>query len=188
MQPLNALVHQWTARSGLRQRALSWSWFETAFRAVIEAQPAQPMACSVDSQALSRAFFAWAEAVDSHVVYETLDELDFRHFISGLLLQKLLAAQPPVAACASAHARGRVITRFVLTLLQSLRLDMGAQPFVPDPASASEAWMSSYLENTHEDSSIAICFLDQMTGLEPVWRGPTLIESRPAVKKALARA
>ncbi|RZJ20231.1 MAG: hypothetical protein EOO54_13680 [Haliea sp.] len=188
MKPLDALVMRWTARSGLRGRAVSWSWFESAFGHAMDAQAEDAAtACQTDLLALSTAFFAWAEAVDAHASYEALDEVDFRHFICGLLLQQLLAAQPPVLATGSRAQRGVALTRFVLSLLQALRLDAGARPVDVDPAFSSDAWVASFLENAQEDATSAIAFLDQMTGLEPAWRVPSLIESRPAMQKALAR-
>ena len=49
------------------------------------------------------------------------------------------------------------------------------------------ALWASFMENIIEDSYSAIGFMDQIFGLEPVWQSPTLIESRPAFKKAMAR-
>ena len=37
-----------------------------------------------------------------------------------------------------------------------------------------------------QDPAMAICYLDQMTGLEPVWSAPTLISARPAMRAVLA--
>ncbi|MDO9402696.1 MAG: hypothetical protein Q7T87_01550 [Polaromonas sp.] len=189
LQPLNPLVNSWAARSGLRERALRWTWFEEAFGRAIAStatDPAQPVA--IDQPALSKAFFSWAAAVDAQASWEQVDELDFRHFICGLLLQQLLSAQPAVTSGGARPARDTAITCFVLSLLQALRLDAGAQPFDIAAEASTPAWVSSYLENAHDDATSAIAFLDQMTGLQPVWRVPSLIGSRPAMQKALANA
>ena len=136
----------------------------------------------------------WVQAVDMHDWLEPRNPLDFRHAMAGLLLQHLFTAQG-----ASEHRRpllhwhpivdnrdytgatpGTLITSFGLTLLQALRLQIGAPPFELDP-DLPQYW-PSYLENAAQDPTSAIGFLDKVTGLAPVWHAPGLIDARPALQ------
>ena len=190
---LEDLARTWAQNSDLRRKAVSWTWFRTAFQEALDAAASAAPSTS-DDASLAPAFFAWAESVELHAHAEVHDPLDFRHFMCGLLLQKLLASQPPVVRPAHAFggvpdaaSAGEAATRFALTLLQALRLNAGAAPFMLDAEFVSGPRWASYLENVREDSSTAIGFLDQMSGLQPIWHSPTLVEARPAMKKALAR-
>ncbi len=116
--------------------------------------------------------------------------------MAGLLLQQLLAAQlhvsgadrlvslPDAGTVDQSDNAAMLITRVVLGLLQALRLQAGA-PVVSIDASLPQYW-NSYLENVAQDPAMAICYLDQMTGLEPVWSTPSLIGARPAMRAASA--
>lgn len=104
------------------------------------------------------------------------------------------AAMPAATAAAAADApagavgatssvrAGTLITSLALTLLQALRLQLGAPALRPDPGTAA-SW-ASYLENAAQDPSTAIGYLDQMCGLEPQWTAPAQIDARPALQHA----
>ncbi len=197
---LNDLARTWASDTQLLREVQSWSWFSGAFQAALDDNLASdPGAFRVDRDVLAKAFFDWAQSVEVCAPYETLDRIDFLHFISGLLLQNLLAAQPAVLVEVSlAHAapdtpahtrRGEtLLTGFVLTLLQAFRIQAGAPALPTDLVDTKGPYWSSFLENVTEDSKTAIAFLDQMCGLQPVWQSPSLIESRPAMQRALARS
>lgn len=182
------LVLRWTSLPDLRERSLRWSWFEPALNAAMAAQgDGVAAAGAVNADALAKAFFAWAASVESVWSREPLDPVDFRHFIAGRLLQHLLCSAEPVLDGADAQARGEALTGFVLGLLQAWRLNMGAGAFIVSSAYTGDQWMAGLLENVREDPATAICYLDRMTGLEPVWQSAALIEARPAMRRALGQ-
>ncbi|WP_411884110.1 hypothetical protein [Polaromonas sp. YR568] len=186
---LDALAADWAAEPTLHSRAQSWSWFRQAFGQALQSHAVAPSSSwAVDEESLAKAFFAWAELVELYTPYEALDGADFRHFILGLLLQKLIEAQPPVLRDVPAAAAAVPLTSFVLTLLQALHKNAGSAALTLDAASLRGPRWASYVENVAEDASTAPCFLDQMTGLQPAWQSRSLIEHRPAMQKALALA
>jgi hypothetical protein len=187
---LESVAAEWAGDINLHSKAQSWSWFRPAFgRALQDGAPSLSSSSSlwtIDEEALAKAFFSWAESVEVYAPYEAVEGADFRHFMLGLLLQRLLEAKPPVLDGAP-HASAAVpITRFVLTLLQALHVNAGTAALTLDEAALTGPRWDSFLENVAEDASNAICFLDQMTGLQPAWQSRSLIEHRPAMQKALA--
>ncbi|MDP3799676.1 MAG: hypothetical protein Q8R06_21435 [Polaromonas sp.] len=184
---LDQLAADWAGDVNLHTKAQSWSWFRQAFGQVLQRHAAAPSSSeTVDEESLAKAFFSWAESVELYTPYEVLDGADFRHFVLGLLLQKLLEARPPVLRDTPAASAAVPITSFVLTLLQALHTNAGTAALQLDDAALTGPRWDSFLENVAEDASNAICFLDQMTGLQPAWQSCSLIEHRPAMQKALA--
>ena len=192
---LEELCRTWALAPALRTRIVAWRWFETASRTALQqAADLHSMAITIDEDTLCRTFFNWVHAVEMHEWLEPRDPLDFRHAMGGLLLQNLFTAQKttregPRLVCwqttdsnsdDAQAVPGALITSFVLTLLQALRLQLGAPAFVLDPELAQ--YWHSYLENAAQDPATAICFLDKMTGLAPVWEAPGLIDARPALQ------
>lgn len=199
MQALATLQDSWARQAALRHDMVRWHWFEPAAQAALaHAAARHDVAVDVDGEVLCHAFFNWAHEVESHQHLEMVDPLDFRHAIAGLLLRHLFAAQFPVprqavllalrgdGAHGGAHSAiaGSLITSLVLTLLQALRLQAGAAAFTPDERLPQ--YRDSYLENACQQPTTAICYLDQIAGLEPVWQTPTLISERPAMRAAMA--
>ena len=191
------LPHDWPHDPDLRERIVHWSWFEPAFRNALEqACTHHSVRTHLHDDSLCQAFFAWVHELERHHKLETHDALDFRHVMAGLLLQQLLAAQLHVTGAdrlLALHNSGNtdptdsaatLITQFVLGLLQALRQQAGA-PALSIDATLAQYW-NSYLENVAQDPAMAICYLDRMTGLEPVWDTPTLIGARPAMRAAMA--
>jgi hypothetical protein len=198
---LEGLRDTWALAPDLRTRVVAWRWFATASQAALQqAADRQVMAITLDDDRLCRVFFDWVRAVDTHAWLETRDPLDFRHAMAGLLLQQMFAAQRTPHHDADllrwqktgdssdypGALPGTLFTSFVLTLLQAMRLQMGAPAFELD-ADLRQYW-HSYLENAAQDPSTAICFLDKMTGLTPVWQAPESIDARPAMQAAAATA
>jgi hypothetical protein len=183
---LESLATEWAGDVHLHSKAQSWSWFRPAFGRTLQDGIAQPSSIwSIDEEGLAKAFFSWAESVELYAPYETVDGADFRHFMLGLLLQRLLEAQPPVLRDTTPALAAVPLTRFVLTLLQALHMNAGTAALTLDEAALAGPRWDSFLENVAEDASNAICFLDQMTGLQPAWQSRSLIEHRPAMQKAL---
>ena len=167
-----------------------WSWFRDAVPPILQASAlaagaTQPVA--IDLDALSRSFWAWAAALDRDRGLAQLDPVDFAHFLSGQLLQQFVIHRPVALPAAERSRELLALTRTAMTVLAAWRLSIGAP--MPEPQAQDEysVHWPSYLENTAEDASSAISFLDLFTGLEPVWQAPLLIAERPAVRRALAQ-
>ncbi len=194
MLVLETLQESWALQPDLRHEMVHWRWFDPAFQAAMsQAAARHNVAVDVHGEVLCHAFFDWVHAVESQQYLEVVDPLDFRHAIAGLLLQHLFAAQYPSPRQAvlltlqddGTHGAtaGSLITSLVLTLLQALRLQAGAPTFTPD-AGLPQYW-DSLLENAAQEPATAVCFLDRIAGLEPVWQTPTLLGERPAMRSAM---
>lgn len=195
---IHALAASWASLPDLKERSLSWSWFRLAFHQALDARLAvSDLLRRANDETLASAFFNWVKTVEAYACYEPVEPLDFRHFMAGLLLQRLVAAQPHVTAVAgyasSLSLPGpravpidtSALVAFTMTLLQAWRLRLGAPALVIEPALMQGKPWASLLENLNEDSSTAIGFADQLCGLDPAWQCPTLIKSRPAFRKAM---
>ena len=193
---IEPLVAQWVADATLKSKAQSWNWFRQAFGQVLHNHAAPLPGWHVDEDILAAVFFLWAEAAELYAPYEAVDAADFRQFVLGQLLQKLFEARPPVlrnTPIQMTPVQGTPIqvaavplTSFVLTLLQALHVAAGHARFTLNEATVTGPRWASFLENVAEDASTATCFLDQMTGLEPIWQSRSLIEHRPAMQTAMA--
>jgi len=195
---LNDLAQTWAADRQLRRNALRWTWFQSAFQTALEmGQRGNTLVGHPNPARLVKAFLDWAHSVESQASWQVLDQIDFLHFTSGLLLQNLLTARPPILeyvtpantpqqdADRPLWSQGILHTGFVLTLLQALRMHEGASPLVLDSTGMTAAYWSGMRENVAEDSNTSIAFLDQMCGLQADWQTPSLISSRPAMQRAL---
>lgn len=167
-----------------------WSWFRDAMPPLLQVSAIAAGAdhpVTVDVHALGRSFWAWAAALDRDRGFAHLDPVDFTHFLSGQLLHQLITHRPVALPAAERSRELLVLTRTALTVLAAWRISIGApMPELLVQGERSSQW-SSYLENTAEDASYAISFLDLFTGLEPVWQAPLFIAERPAVRRALAQ-
>lgn len=187
------LPPEWPDDPDLRTQVVHWSWFAPAFGLALERAAARHgVQARLNDDRLCQVFFAWVHELEMHDDLEARDPVDFRHVMAGLLLQQLLTAQlhgsgadgvvslPGSGTPDHADGAATLITELVLGLLQALRLQIGAPPLSIDAALAQ--YWNSYLENVAQDPATAICYLDRMTGLAPVWDTPTLIGARPAMR------
>jgi hypothetical protein len=167
-----------------------WSWFREAMPPILQVSAVAAGAdhpVSIDIDALGRSFWAWAAALDRDRGFAHLDPVDFAHFQSGQLLYQLIVHRPIALPAAERSRELFVLTRAALTVLVAWRISIGApMPELQVHDEHSSPW-PSYLENTAEDASAAVSFLDLFTGLEPVWQAPLFIDQRPAVRRALAQ-
>ncbi len=197
---IDALADAWADLHDLRTRIVSWQWFEAQSQLALEQAAARhALSICVDTEVLCRAFFEWVRAVEMNESFESRNPLDFRHAMACLLLQQLFGAHHAVRARplltstkiddqaeTAQDGSALLLTSVVLTLLQALRQHAGAEGLTLDPA-LPDYW-NSYLENAAQDPATAICFLDRMTGLEPVWQAPTAIGARPAMQQTTVTA
>jgi hypothetical protein len=149
----------------------------------------------IDDRNFTTAFFAWLDVIVRNADYRRQNELDYFHYVFGVLLRDLLREKAVhVKTDASTQLRpspgniadwwptGYVLTYFCLgTLKQAVREECAVE--VQDAVAVSEpkVWQS-FRENIVEEPGLAIAFLDKFTGLEPNWREPNRITNRPAAR------
>lgn len=185
-RPANSTMPQSTPPTQRTLQATQhWHGFQPQVADALRHTPsALPAGAQVDRDALAQAFWAWVQLLEHDASYEALDPLDFAHFAAGQLLYCLLTARPLKWPD---HERVLEIQALVHTahaLLGTWRDALGAPALpAPPPASQTALW-ASVLENLREDSSLAVAYLDEFTGGEPVWRFPQLISERPAMLAA----
>lgn len=184
------VANRWGSDPRLPDLLGRWSWFRDAVPPVLQASAvaagtASPVA--VDLDALSKSFWAWAAALDRDRGFEHLDPVDFAQFLSGQLLHQFIVHRPVALPAAERSVELLALTRAALTVLAAWRIAIGSPMPEPQVKDEHSVHWPSYLENTAEDASSAISFLDLFTGLEPVWQAPLLIAERPAVRRALAQ-
>jgi len=184
------VANRWGSNPQFPDLLGQWSWFRDAMPPILQVSAVaagadQPVA--IDMYALSRSFWAWAAALDRDRRFAHLEPVDFTHFLSGQLLHQLITHRPVALPAAERSRELLLLTRTALTVLAAWRISIGApMPELQVHGEHSSQW-NSYLENTAEDASYAISFLDLFTGLEPVWQAPLFIVERPAVRRALAQ-
>ena len=194
---LDAVTAQlWAAQADFPKQLRRWTWAREAWPALLRqlsAPAGVAVTVTVDLAALSRAFWPWAATFDDNVQLEPVEPLDYAHYACGMLLVQLLRERPLQRGGASADAQAdraediRVLTGFVLTLLQAWRLALGAGPLDADLPARLQAHSVSYRQGVFEDVNVAVAFLDLFTGREPVWRYPLVLVERPAYQQALAQ-
>ncbi len=183
---IEPLVVAWENDPVLMSQVQTWSWFRAAFGQVLSHQASPPQGWIVNDSRLAAVFLSWAELVELHARYERIDAADFRQFVLGQLLQKLMQSDPAVITNVPISTVAFPVMSFVLTLLKALRGTENKDSFRLDENALYGMRWASFIENVAEDASTATCFLDQMMGLKPMWNCSSLIEHRPAMEKALA--
>ncbi|MDP9898832.1 hypothetical protein [Variovorax ginsengisoli] len=184
------LAIRWGSEPQLPDLLGRWRWFRDAIPPILQASAGNAGATdpvAVDIDALGKSFWAWAAALDRDRGLAPLDPVDFSHFLSGQLLYQLIVHHPVVLPHGERSRELFALTRTVLTVLAAWRMSIGAPMPVLQVQDEHSVHWPSFLENTAEDASSAVSFLDLFTGLEPVWQAPLLIAERPAVRRALAQ-
>ena len=186
--PNKQTISLWGAQAGFVTTVRRWSWFREAIPPLVE-QSARDAKVDhpppVDMPALARAFWAWAAMLDNNAQHEQLDPVDYAHFEVGMLVSLMIAQRPLRLPDAQRSEEVRALTETGLTMLAAWRGSLGAEPLADDLWQYAAAHWSSYVENVIEDPAVAVAFLDQFTGREPVWQFPTLPAERPPLRRAL---
>ncbi|WP_309085355.1 hypothetical protein [Chelativorans sp.] len=186
----------------LGHRLRQLRWFRTTFRANARAVSAHyGTRYQIDEAKLTRVFFDWVEMVDARKEFARVDRADFIVFSAGLALKELirqgparvLADAPPEARLEDPTAQivhfwpeGFLYTNYCVCAIAALfEQEFGRTPELSRCADDLRTWWS-YRENTREMPAAAVAFLDRFLGAEPNWVAPELVESRPAMREALA--
>lgn len=197
-------VRQLAQTPDLAHRLRRLSFFDGHFRRHLDSLAARSgLAITVDPVRLTRAFLAWGEDFMRQRAAASLDRRDYIVFTAGMLLIRLLEAEPVTVthrAAATAPAAGEVqeiiafwpegflYTEYCLNVLQAvLRQEFaGALPDAVQVTALADdlrVWWS-LRENVAEDPGSAIGFFDLFVGSEPNWQFPLVAMQRPAMQRA----
>ena len=147
-----------------------------------------------DRHDLASAFSDWLKDFEAQKPADSRSNAAYVGFAAGLMLRALIRHTP-----ASVHARpksvhendpahfwpeGYLYVAFCLSVRgQVLRSDYGERQHQSGKLSDLRTWWS-FKENTSEDPSLAIGFLDLFAGCEPVWDFPQIFRARPTFRLA----
>jgi hypothetical protein len=147
----------------------------------------------IDERQFTVAFFTWLDLIARNVDYRSRNCVDYFHFVFGALLTELLrggalraqgipvlASQAPSDDIADWWPTGYVSTCFCIgTLQQIVRQECGVQVEPGEAMTRAKLW-HSFRENVAGEPAIAMAYFDSFMGLEPNWRMPGALGSRPA--------
>lgn len=148
------------------------------------------VAYRTDRQALTLAFADWLSEFEAQKPADSRRNTAYVGFAAGLMLRALIRHNPS-SACSRpkgvpendpAHfwPEGYLYVAFCLSVRgRVLRSDYGEQQFQSGKLDDLRTWWS-FRENTSEDPSLAIGFLDLFAGCEPSWDFPQIFRARPA--------
>jgi hypothetical protein len=186
----------------IRHKVRHLSWFRGTFEqcAGIVGER-RGIAYDVDKERLAEAFLDWAEVFSAQKTLSSLAPSDFAIFSAGQLLKHLIRnevaqARPrpgegsadltgdKFAAIADFWPEGFLYVNYCLGILeivisQDFKEELELKPLAED----LRAWWS-FRENTREDPSLAVPFLDVFLGKEPNWRQPDWAGARSAIAEA----
>ena len=195
------LAKHWASLPDFPNRLGSWTWFKSAVSECLMCTAQRlDFQCELRSGDLAYAFFDWAGYADNTQNFSKLDSVDYAHFACGVLLKSFIQAHPITVINTRVPANtgdkswlkmmnwpeDLVLLCFTLTLLESWRLHLGAEPLVVNLDLIESHW-DSFHENAREDTFSPVSFLDLFLGLPPVWEYPMTPGNRPAMRSAYAR-
>lgn len=199
-----SLVRQLTQTPDLAHRLRRLSFFDGHFRRHMDSLAERSgLVIAVDPVLLTRAFLAWGENFTRQRAAAALDRRDYIVFTAGMLLIRLLEAEPvAVTRRAAATAppaeevqeiiafwpEGFLYTEYCLNVLQAVLQqefagEMATRLEVASLADDLRVWWS-FRENVAEELASAIGFFDLFVGSEPNWQFPTVAAQRPAMLRA----
>lgn len=147
-----------------------------------------------DERIAARIFLAWTDALMAQKAYAEIDRRDYITFGAGILLRRLLEANPIRVVRSNAvntdprvaiWPEGALATAYCVSVLDAVLAQEGFDGVhlshdVDDPG----IW-HSFRENVAEDPRLAIPYFDLFIGNEPNWIQPTWARARPAQARAL---
>lgn len=167
----------------IRRAVRRFRWFKRSFQEQADAiSGASGTRYAVRSDRLARVFVGWLRSFEEQRPEADVARRDYVSFASGLMLRHLVREQPlrvlsvPVGADASNPAyywpEGYVYVAYCL----NIRAAVLAQDFdetvdlAPDFSDIRAWW--TFKENSAEDPTLAIAFLDLFAGGAPNWTDP----------------
>ncbi len=194
-----SLAGQLTQTPDLAHRLRRLGFFESHFRRHVDSLAAQNgLTVTIDPVPLTRVFLAWGEDFTGQRAAAARDRRDYIVFTAGMLLIRLLEAEPVTVTRRTEAAgeetreimrfwpEGVLYTEYCLNVLQAvLRQEFAENLSVTRFADDLHIWWS-FRENVAEDRSCAIGFFDLFVGSTPNWWFPTVAAQRPAMLRAAA--
>jgi len=175
----------------VRKAAQHLRWFIRAFEQQVEQTSAETgTQYRIDKQLLALVFSDWKKAFDAQKPRQDSDRLAYVGFAAGLMLRSLLKHKP-VKVVAKAKEGDQALPAFfwpegylyVVFCLNVRGLvieqDFHGKQHSRDDLNDVRTWWS-FKENTVEDPSLAIAFLDLFAGEKPNWSAPGLFKTGQA--------
>ena len=195
-----SLEHEIAGTPDLRHRVRHLKWFRRSFHrcaALMQAHFGMPI--EIDDRRLCAAFLNWAELFEAQKPYGRTAPRDFSVFAGGLMLQELLRHKfadvhpprrghelVPYADVVAVWPVGILASSYCVSVLNAVAAQDFAAPFRLSPEAYDRRMWASFRENSREDPSRAIGFLDLIVGNSPHWTQPGFAPARPAFRTALA--
>ncbi|MEN8685777.1 hypothetical protein [Marivita sp.] len=176
------------SQQSMRKSAQRLRWFVDVFeKQVRETEEQTGNAFRVDRSSLAQVFADWLKAFEAQKPTRNDDKPAYVGFAAGLMLRTLIRNKPvivtdrPEGADESNPAyfwpEGYLYVVFCLNVRGLvLEADYHFEQHPSDALNETRTWWS-FRENVHEDSSLAIAFLDLFAGDEPEWNMPDLFRT-----------
>lgn len=175
----------------VRKAAQHLRWFIRAFEQQIEQiSTVTGIQYAVDRQLLAQTFIEWKKAFDAQKPTRDSDRLAYVGFAAGLMLRALLSCKPVKVLAKAKDADQAIPAHFwpegylyVVFCLNVRGLvieqDFNGEQHLRDDLNDVRTWWS-FKENSAEDPSLAIAFLDLFAGEKPNWSFPGMFRTGQA--------
>lgn len=181
----------------LAHRLRRLSFFDGHFRRQMEALGNRHgLAVAFDAVRLTRAFLAWGEDFASQRAAAAIDRRDYIVFTAGILLNRLLEAEPVTVSRVSGQTapagmefvafwpEGFLYTAYCLNVLQAVLQQESVGGLAINGLQDNLRIWWSFRENVGEDLATAVGFFDLFAGSQPNWQFPRIAAERPAIRRA----
>lgn len=195
-------TNQLAVSNDVRHQVRHLGWFRRSFVHCVDLAKADwGIAFKVNEPALANAFFDWAIAFSGQRQHAELSRKDFAIFAAGMLLKELIRGKvcsaeniDKLTIPADANQRmadiirfwpeGFLYTSYCLSVLKVVMLQDFETDIEIEPAAEDLRTWWSFRENTSEDVSLAIGFLDTFVGSKPNWVQPEFVLARQGMRAA----
>lgn len=173
----------------LRNAVRRMRWFRAAFEAYVEDLGRQ-IGCTyaIDDAKLAEIFVRWLRAVEQQRPSDKSQRRAFFEFAAGLMLRELTANMPLKAggkpdkaapdSAAGFWPEGYACTLFCLTVhMAAMAQEFDAAPTLTDDFDDLRQWWS-FRENSVQDASFSVGFLQVLLGNQPNWAFPDVFRAR----------
>lgn len=166
-------------------------WFKQAFQRHVEAY-GRDIGCDfeIDDAKLAAAFVRWLKAIEIQKPSDKSQRRAFFEFAAGLMLRELVSEMPLKAAAPATLAKpesaaafwpeGYCCTMFCVSVhAAAMEQEFHAGTEI-DPAIDDLRQWWSFRENTRQDASFSVGFLQMVLGHQPNWLLPDVFRERLA--------